>query len=219
MHTTSVCRMGYVTSPQPSSCAKERVELDRHVGHGRLAEEPDLVKLPYLQRIINETLWCFRAPLLVPHESSNYRTIGGYDVPPSTMLIVNAWSIHRYPKVWEDPESSRPERYEGLEREVEAYNFIPFGRGRRFCPRAGLANRVMGLALATLIQCFEWERISEKEVDLTEGTGLTMPKVKAIRGYVQSSGVHVKCPFKALIIALISSCIFVASQCCSLHFL
>ncbi|KAJ0026367.1 hypothetical protein Pint_06976 [Pistacia integerrima] len=64
--------------------------------------------------------------------------------------------------------------------EVEAYNFIPFGRGRRSCPGAGLANRVMGLALATLIQCFEWERISEEEVDLTEGTGLIMPKVKPL---------------------------------------
>ncbi|XP_031263394.1 cytochrome P450 81Q32-like [Pistacia vera] len=165
----------------PLVLKRARVELDHHVGHGRLAEEPDLVKLPYLQCIINETLRLFpAAPLLVPHESSDYCTIGGYDVPPSTMLIVNAWGIHRDPKVWEDPESFRPERFEGLEGEVEAYNFIPFGRGRRSCPRVGLANRVMGLALAILIQCFEWERISEEEVDLTEGTGLTMPKVEPL---------------------------------------
>ncbi|KAJ0086697.1 hypothetical protein Patl1_06811 [Pistacia atlantica] len=109
----------------PLVLKRARAELDRHVGHGRLAEEPDFVKLPYLQRIINETLWL-------------------------------------YPKVWEDPKSSRPERFEGLEGEVEAYNFIPFGRERRSCPGASLANRVMGLALATLIQCFEWERISEE---------------------------------------------------------
>ncbi|KAJ0025780.1 hypothetical protein Pint_06911 [Pistacia integerrima] len=128
----------------PLVLKRARAELDCHVGHDHLAEEPDLVKLPYLQHIINETFWLFLvAPLLVPHESSNYCTIGGYDIPPSTMLIVNAWSIHRYPKVWEDLESSRPERFEGLEGEVEAYNFIPFGRGRRSCPGAGLANRVL----------------------------------------------------------------------------
>ena len=75
----------------PVVLKKARAELDHHVGHDRLAEEPDLVKLPYLQCIINETLRLFpAAPLLVPHESSDYFSIGGYDVPPSTMLIVNA---------------------------------------------------------------------------------------------------------------------------------
>ncbi|KAJ0085102.1 hypothetical protein Patl1_06828 [Pistacia atlantica] len=150
----------------PIVLKKARAELDHHVGHDCLAEEPDLVKLPYLQCIINETLRLFpAAPLLVPHESSDYCTIGGYDIPPSTMLIVNAWTIHRDPKVWEDHESFDRERFEGLEGEVEAFNFIPFGQGRR-SSLSGLANRVMGLALATLIQCFEWERISEEEVDL-----------------------------------------------------
>ncbi|XP_031275475.1 cytochrome P450 81Q32-like [Pistacia vera] len=160
---------------------KARAELNHHVGLDHLAEEPDLVKLPYLLCIINETLRLFpAAPFLVPHESSDYCTIGGYDVPSTTMLIVNASTIHRDAKVWEDPESFRPERFEGLEGEVEAYNFIPFGQGRRSSPGAGLAKRVMGLALATLIQCFEWERISEEEVDLIEGTGLTMPKVEPL---------------------------------------
>ena len=75
----------------PVVLKKARAELDHHAGHDRLVEEPDLVKLPYLQCIINETLRLFpAAPILVPHKSSDYCTIGGYDVPPSTMLIVNA---------------------------------------------------------------------------------------------------------------------------------
>ncbi|KAJ0085287.1 hypothetical protein Patl1_06950 [Pistacia atlantica] len=61
----------------PLVLKRARAELDCHVGHDHLAEEPDLVKLPYLQHIINETFWLFLvAPLLVPHESSNYCTIG-----------------------------------------------------------------------------------------------------------------------------------------------
>lgn len=114
----------------PDVLKKARAELDRHVGHGRSAEESDLAKLSDLQCIINEALRLFSAaPLLVPHESSDYCTIGGYDVPPSAMLMVNAMAIHTDPKVWADPESFRPERFAGLEGEIEAYKLIPLGQG------------------------------------------------------------------------------------------
>ncbi|CAI9091262.1 OLC1v1026237C1 [Oldenlandia corymbosa var. corymbosa] len=90
------------------------------------------------------------------------------------MLLVNAWEIHRDPKVWDDATSFKPERFEGVK--VEPSKLMPFGIGRRSCPGAGLAQRVVGVALGSLIQCFEWERVGPEEVDLTEGVGLTMPK-------------------------------------------
>lgn len=168
----------------PKVLDKARAELDAVVAESRLVDESDLSKLPYLQNIINETLRLFpAAPLLVPHESSDDCTIGGYDVARGTMLLVNAWAIHRDPKVWEDPMSFRPERFE--DGENQAYGFIPFGVGRRSCPGAGLGNRVVGLALAALIQCFDWVRIGDELVDMSEGPGLTMPKSKPLEALCQ----------------------------------
>jgi len=136
-------------------------------------------KLRYLQSIISETLRLYpAAPLLIPHMSSKDCTVGGYDVPPNTMILVNAWAIHRDPEVWDDASSFKPERFECGE--ADGHKLMPFGLGRRACPGAGLAQRMVGLALGSLIQCFEWERVEEEEVDMAEGDGITMPKVVAL---------------------------------------
>ncbi|KAM7511834.1 hypothetical protein LguiB_010709 [Lonicera macranthoides] len=163
----------------PEVLKKARAELDAHVGHDRLIHEQDLPKLHYLQNIISETFRLFpAAPLLVPHESLADFNLGGYNVPRGTILLVNAWALHRDPEVWDEAARFKPERFECGE--VEAHKLITFGMGRRACPGAGLAQRVVGLTVGSMIQCFEWERISEKEVDLAEGTGLSMPKAEPL---------------------------------------
>ncbi|XP_024185717.1 cytochrome P450 81Q32 [Rosa chinensis] len=159
----------------PEVLKRARAELDAKFGQERLIDEPDIFELPYLQGIISETLRLYpTAPLLVPHYTSDDCTIGGFDVPCDTIVMINAWAIHRDPTLWDDPESFKPERFaNGGE---EPYKLMPFGQGRRACPGMGLAQRVVGLTLGSLIQCFEWEKVSEMKVDMSEGKGLTMPK-------------------------------------------
>ncbi|KAL8473007.1 hypothetical protein ACS0TY_030010 [Phlomoides rotata] len=159
----------------PEKLEKARAEVDNLVGDNRLVEESDLQKLPYLQNIISETMRLFPAtPLLLPHEASADLKLAGYDIPRATILLVNAWAVHRDPAVWDDPTSFKPERFETGE--FGPSKLLPFGMGRRSCPGVGLAHRVVGLTIASLIQCFEWQRVDEELVDLTEETGLTMRK-------------------------------------------
>lgn len=160
----------------PAVLQRARAELDAQVGQERLVEEHDISKLPYLQSIISETLRLYpAAPMLLPHFSSDDCTIGGFDVPRGTMVLINAWAIHRDPKLWDDPESFIPERFRSGE--DLSHQLMPFGLGRRSCPGSGLAQRTVGLTLGSLIQCFDWVRVSEKEIDMAEGKGLTMPKL------------------------------------------
>nr|XP_019702147.1 cytochrome P450 81E8 [Elaeis guineensis] len=163
----------------PEALEKAKAEIDKQVGHARLVTDHDLHNLYYLQNVIKETLRLFPiAPLLAPRESSEQCVIQGYSVPRGTMLLVNAYAIQRDPQLWTNPLEFQPERFDEGER--EGYKNIPFGSGRRRCPGEGLAMRIMGLALGSLIQCFEWKRIGEDEVDMTEGLGLTMPKVEPL---------------------------------------
>ncbi|RDX60627.1 Cytochrome P450 81E8, partial [Mucuna pruriens] len=184
----------------PEILEKARVELDTKVGRERLVEEADVSKLEYLQNIISETLRLHPPlPMLLPHFSSQDCTVGGYDVPRNTMLFVNAWAIHRDPELWTDPTSFKPERFQSGA--VEAHKLIPFGLGRRACPGAGLAQRTVGWTLASLIQCFEWKRIGEEEVDLTDGRGTVVPKLIPLEAQCRARPII--CPHNLMSIILL----------------
>lgn len=150
----------------PEVLKKAKTEIDEQIGLDRLIEEQDIVKLPYLQNIMSETLRLYPvAPMLLPHLASEDCMVAGYDVPRGAILLVNVWAIHRDPDMWEEPEKFKPERFE---KEGEDKKLMSFGIGRRACPGSGLAQRLVTLALGSLVQCFEWERVGEGYVDMKE---------------------------------------------------
>nr|AYM55645.1 cytochrome p450 [Croton stellatopilosus] len=164
----------------PQVMEKAKKELSTKLDdQENLIYESDLSKLPYLQNIITETLRLHPAgPLLIPHFSSTHCKVGGYNIEPNTWLLVNAWTIHRDPMLWENAAQFKPERFEN--RSSEGYKFLGFGLGRRSCPGMGLANRVVGSTLASMVQCFEWGKTSDQQIDMSEGVGLTMPKAQPL---------------------------------------
>ncbi|KAL3514406.1 hypothetical protein ACH5RR_027123 [Cinchona calisaya] len=168
----------------PEVLKKIRDEIDQNVKSGYFVEDSDLPKLSYLRCVVNETLRLYPPlPLLLPHQSSEDCTLNGYHIPKGTTLLVNAWAIHRDPKVWEEPTKFKPERFEGSRKgdDQEGFKFLPFGMGRRACPGANMGSRLAALALATLIQCFEWERSGEELVNMKVGTGgLMVPKLQPL---------------------------------------
>ncbi|XP_050224781.1 cytochrome P450 81Q32-like [Mercurialis annua] len=163
----------------PTVLNKAKAEIDNKIGQNNLLQESDLTSLNYLQNIIYENLrLCPVAPLLAPHMSSSDCTIGGFHVPANTMLMINIWAVQRDPQLWEDPTSFKPERFENGR--AEGFEFLPFGLGRRGCPGKGLAYKEMGLALGSLIQCFEWEKVDGREINMSEKTTLSLSKVEPL---------------------------------------
>lgn len=165
----------------PQILKKAQNEIDKVVGHDRLIDESDVAKLPYLQSIIKETMRMYPVgPLLVPHESSEDCVVGGFHIPRGTMLLVNMWVIQNDPKIWDDATKFKPERFGGFEGVRDGFKLLPFGSGRRSCPGEGLAMRMVGLTLGSLLQCFDWVGVSKEMVDMTEGTGLSMSKAQPL---------------------------------------
>ncbi|RDY00343.1 Isoflavone 2'-hydroxylase, partial [Mucuna pruriens] len=159
----------------PEVLKKARDELDAQVGQDRLVNESDLPKLPYLKKIILETLRLYPpAPLAIPHVSSDDITIGEFNVPRDTMVMVNIWAIQRDPLLWNEATCFKPERFdkEGLEKKV-----IAFGLGRRACPGEPMAMQSISFSLGLLIQCFDWKRVGEEKLDMTENNWITLSRL------------------------------------------
>ncbi|KAJ6685850.1 CYTOCHROME P450 82C3-RELATED [Salix purpurea] len=157
-----------------------KTEIDEHVGYERLLKESDIAKLPYLRCVINETLRLYPpAPRLLPHFSSGACTVGGFDIPRGTTLMVNAWAIHRDPKLWEEADEFMPERFEAGLGEPEGFKYIPFGTGRRVCPGAKMGLQIVSLTLGAVVQCFEWDK-DGPVVDMSHSPGLTLSKARPL---------------------------------------
>uniref|UniRef100_A0ACD5YCW0 Uncharacterized protein n=1 Tax=Avena sativa TaxID=4498 RepID=A0ACD5YCW0_AVESA len=164
----------------PRVMQKAQAEIRENLqGKSKVTEE-DLANLNYLRLVIKETLRLHpAAPLLLPREALEQRTILGYDVPKGAMVLVNAWAIIRDPKHWEDPEEFRPERFESGSIDFKGIDFeyTPFGSGRRICPGMTFAQASMDIVLASLLYHFDWKLPrggKPDEVDMTEEMGLTV---------------------------------------------
>lgn len=158
---------------------KAQDELDTHIGKERKVEESDIKNLVYLQAIVKETLRLYPpSPIITLRAAMDDCTFScGFHIPSGTHLMVNVWKIHRDGRIWNDPHDFKPERFLTSHKDVDVrsrnYELVPFGSGRRACPGASLALRVVHLTLATLLHSFNVASPLNQVVDMTESTGLT----------------------------------------------
>lgn len=165
----------------PSVLKAAQEELDKQVGRERWVEESDIQNLKYLQAIVKETLRLYPpGPLTGIREAMEDCSIGGYDVPKGTRLVVNIWKLHRDPRVWKNPNEFKPDRFltthADLDFRGQNMEFIPFSSGRRSCPAINLGLIVVHLTLARILQGFDLTTVAGLPVDMIEGPGIALPK-------------------------------------------
>lgn len=83
-----------------------RQQLEDEVEQLEAPYTETLESLPFLSAVIRETLRLYGAapdplPRYVPPEGASF---GGHFLPPSTTVATQAWTLHRNPAVFENPE-------------------------------------------------------------------------------------------------------------------
>ncbi|KAG8488442.1 hypothetical protein CXB51_016441 [Gossypium anomalum] len=143
----------FCTTKPPTTLMATQQELDHHVGRDRWVEESDIHNLKYLQAIVKETLRLYPpGPITGIREAMQDCNIVGYDVPKGTRLVVNIWKLQRDPRVWENADEFRPERFmtTHVDLDVRGQNFkyIPFSSARRSCPGITFGLQLVHLTVA-----------------------------------------------------------------------
>ncbi|KAK8596778.1 hypothetical protein V6N12_065257 [Hibiscus sabdariffa] len=174
---------------KPHLLKKAQEELDVHVGKDRFVQESDISKLVYIQAIVKETLRMYPpAPLSAPRELSESCSIGGYEIPKGTRLIVNLHKIQRDPNAWPEPSEFMPERFLTTHKHIDVrgqhFELMPFGSGRRSCPGTSFALQMLHLTLSNFLHAFEFSRPGNGLVDLTGTVGLTDMKSTPLEALV-----------------------------------
>ncbi|XP_010905756.1 cytochrome P450 71A9 [Elaeis guineensis] len=171
----------------PRVMKKAQDEVRGIVGRKGRVEESDLHQLHYIKSVVKEVMRLHpAAPLLVPRETMRHFMINGYDIPPQTTVIINAWAIGRHTNTWHMPHEFYPERFmDSSVEQLEGHGFelIPFGEGRRICPAKHLALLLVELVLANLLYCFDWELpggMRTEEIDMDEATGITVHRKSSL---------------------------------------
>ncbi|XP_019155535.1 PREDICTED: flavonoid 3'-monooxygenase-like [Ipomoea nil] len=164
---------------KPDIIPKATEELDREIGKERWVDESDCSRLPYIEAIIKET---FRlhplGTMLAPHYAMEDCNVAGYDIAKGTTVLVNAWSIGRDPRFWDDAEEFKPERFldNNIDMDGQNFAFLPFGSGRRRCPGYSLGLRVVRATLANMLHGFTWKLppgMKPEDISMEEHYGLT----------------------------------------------
>jgi cytochrome P450 len=142
----------------------------------------ELTRLPFSQAVIKEVLRLYPASSVQPRWTDHEFDLNGVTIPANSLLVPVVFLIQRDPKIWQDPESFKPERFtpDGEGARVHPSAYFPFSAGSRACIGAGLApliiQKIFAMILARYrLSCDESSRV----VDIDFGFGIA-PKAKVI---------------------------------------
>ncbi|KAJ6438138.1 cytochrome P450 [Purpureocillium lavendulum] len=126
--------------------------------------ETHLKDLPYLEQVVDETLRLYSAapsglPRVVPPGGCE---LAGYWFDEGTAVSAQAYSMHRDPVIFPQPDAFVPSRWAQPTKAMKD-SYMPFGRGSRVCIGQHLAKTELRLATARFFLTFPDAQMSSLE--------------------------------------------------------
>ncbi len=146
----------HLLGQNPEAEEKLHEELDRVLA-GREPEFADLQKLPYVERVIKESMRLYPPAWGVARTVIKEFELGGYRIPAGANVVMSTWVMHHDPRYFPEPDRFDPDRWlPEKAQKLPKFAYFPFGGGPRQCIGAAFAMMEATLLLATIAQRFQF---------------------------------------------------------------
>jgi cytochrome P450 len=145
----------YLLSENSGAEAKLHEELDR-VLEGRLPTMADIPNLPYVERVVTESMRLYPPAWIIGRRAIEEYPIGDYFVPPRAIIFMSPYLMQRDARYFPEPESFNPDRWTPeFKASLPPFAYFPFGGGARKCIGDQFALMEVALVMATVAQ--QWK--------------------------------------------------------------
>uniref|UniRef100_A0A5F9CNH3 Thromboxane-A synthase n=1 Tax=Oryctolagus cuniculus TaxID=9986 RepID=A0A5F9CNH3_RABIT len=155
----------HLLATHPDVQQKLQEEIDTVLPNKELATYDTLVKMEYLDMVVNETLRLYPIAGRLERVCKKDVDINGTFIPKGTIVMMPSYALHRDPQHWTEPDEFRPERFSKKNKDnINPYIYHPFGAGPRNCLGMRFALMNIKLALVRLMQNFSFKLCKETQV-------------------------------------------------------
>ncbi|KAH9528103.1 Thromboxane-A synthase [Dermatophagoides farinae] len=147
----------YELAKHPNIQNKLYDEIKTIIDRGETLDFNNIMKLPYLDAVISETLRKHPPALLLSREAMEEYHIPEYKytLEKDEAITIPVYAIHHDPEYYPNPETFNPDRFMPENRHnIVPYTYLPFGGGPRNCIGMRFALSEAKLGLANLLKNF-----------------------------------------------------------------
>ena len=108
----------YLLGRDPAAYARARAEAA--ILGGRRATVADLPALPFCLQVFKEAMRLYPPIYFFGRQAIADVSVGGYDLPRGTVILISPYALHHRAALWPDPERFDPSRFEPAAEEARA---------------------------------------------------------------------------------------------------
>jgi cytochrome P450 len=156
----------YLLSQNPDVEAKLHAEIDA-VLDGRLPTFEDVPNLKYTEMVFTEAMRLYPPVWVMGRRSISGIKIGGYYIPPKSIILLSQYAIHHDKRFYPEPEKFAPERWASDHiKSLPKMAYFPFGGGPRLCIGEQFAWMEGILLIASIAQKWKLRLVPGHKVEL-----------------------------------------------------